>query len=409
VLVIDEEIPWPANTGKRLRTLNLLSALSSDFAIDLLVHANAPDRAALEEMGQRGLTVRMASSRVPAKNGLALPVRVALSLVARLPYSVYSHYQRGYQRELNRLLAGGQYQLVHCEWTPYTAYVENCTIPVVVAAHNMEWQIWDRLAAAERRFIHRQLFRLQTRLMRRFEQRAFARSLWVTAVTEDDAKTLRAMGCREVVEVPNGVDTDYYRPRLTATGGPISLVFTGSMDWMPNQDAIRWFIDEVHPLLRSEMDYRLLVVGRQPPRWLTTPGLIPPEIQVTGTVDDIRPWIARSSLSVVPLRAGGGSRLKILEALAMARPVVSTTVGAEGLEITEGVHVIRADSPSDFAAAILTLIRDPTRRSVMGEAGRNLVEDKYSWDRIAPLQAQMWRRAIAEPAPPAGSVNPDSV
>jgi glycosyltransferase involved in cell wall biosynthesis len=166
------------------------------------------------------------------------------------------------------------------------------------------------------------------------------------------------------------------------------------MDWRPNQDAIRWFIDEIHPLLRAETEYRLFVVGRTPPDWLRDRTLVPAEIEVTGSVDDIRPWIARASVYVVPLRAGGGSRLKILEALAMARPVVSTTVGAEGLELEGGRHLLLADSPSEFTKAILELLGNPEHRSALGKAGRALVEETYDWKCIAPLQAAVWRRAI---------------
>jgi glycosyltransferase involved in cell wall biosynthesis len=396
VLVLDEEIPWPLTTGKRIRTWNLLSALSSEFAIDLLVHDNGASEAALQALAERDITVRVAPSHLPLRRGPGLPVGIALSLCRRLPYSVYSHYRRAYQREMLRLIDHNHYGLVHCEWTPYALYLESCSLPVIIAAHNVEWRIWDRLAATERRWAHRRLFAIQARLMRAFECRVLQKARSVTAVSTGDAEALRALGAPEVVEVPNGVDVAYYSPAPASAAGHTTLVFTGSMDWRPNQDAIRWFIDEVHPLLQRQTDYRLLVVGRQPPAWLTEPGQIPREVEVTGTVEDVRPWIARGSLFVVPLRAGGGSRLKILEAMAMARPVVSTTVGAEGLELTEGVHVVRADTASDFAHAVAVLLRDPRRRAALADAGRRLVEERYSWSRIAPIQADVWRRAMPE-------------
>jgi glycosyltransferase involved in cell wall biosynthesis len=167
------------------------------------------------------------------------------------------------------------------------------------------------------------------------------------------------------------------------------------MDWRPNQDAIRWFIKDVHPLLKSSINYRLYVAGREPPRWLLDPSFTPAEVTVTGTVADIRPWIARGSVYVVPLRTGGGSRLKILEALAMERAVVSTTVGAEGLDVEPARHLLLADTAEDFARTVLALLADPERRRMLGRAGRELVESRYAWDRIASIQGDLWRRVAA--------------
>jgi len=240
--------------------------------------------------------------------------------------------------------------------------------------------------------------------MRRFERRMFNRFSYATAVSEDDAGAIRALGCREVAVVPNGVDADYYAPPGEEFTEPLSLVFTGSMDWLANQDAIRWFIREVHPLLRERTDYRLYVVGRTPPAWMMDSSIVPPEITVTGTVEDVRPWIARATVYVVPLRVGGGSRLKILEALSMGRPIVSTTVGMEGLHIEPGRHLFVADEPGPFVNAICRLLDRPEARSELSRAGRARVESYYRWSQIAPLQASLWRRAIraerpSDPAP----------
>lgn len=324
-----------------------------------------------------------------------MPFRIAASVAHGLPYSVYAHRHAAFQSTLDALLRTHEYELVHCEWTPYAGYLEGLDLPVCIAAHNVEFEIWQRMAAAERRPAHHALFRMQALLMERFERRVFSRAAFATAVSESDAAVIRRMGTPEVVVVPNGVDAVAYVPPSVESSLPRSLVFTGSMDWRPNQDAIRWFIDVVHPLLVEQGDYRLHVVGRDPPDWMLSPGAIPSQIVVTGTVDDVRPFIAAAAVYVVPLRAGGGSRLKILEALAMGRAVVSTTVGAEGLDLAPGTDVVIEDTAERFAGAIMELWGDRSRRNVLGSNGRTLIEERYRWEQIAPLQGALWRRAIS--------------
>jgi glycosyltransferase involved in cell wall biosynthesis len=183
--------------------------------------------------------------------------------------------------------------------------------------------------------------------------------------------------------IPTGVDVDYFDAGDGTLEQTAEIVFTGSMDWHPNEDAMRYFIDAILPLLRREVpEVSLTIVGRNPSPQLrdaaATAG-----VAVTGTVDDVRPYIRRAAVYVVPLRIGGGTRLKIFEALAMGKAVVSTSIGAEGLPLQEGVHILRADDPAAFAAKVLELLRDGTRRRELGTAGRRLMEQEYSWSRVA--------------------------
>ncbi|MCK4306209.1 MAG: glycosyltransferase [Candidatus Eisenbacteria sp.] len=394
VLVLDEEIPLPPNTGKRIRTLNLLSRLSRDFEIDLLVHANGVTKSKVVELAERGLQVEVAPSRIPAKAGIAFLMRLAGNLPSRWPYSVDSHYQAQYQRRLGELLSGRHYDLIHVEWTPYARYVLSMDLPWVVSAHNVESQIWARMSDRDS-FPPRRLFiRSQARKMYQFERQVFARARWATAVSHEDAATLQRSGCPRVHVVPNGVDTDYFRNDGSWPEDRHTLVFTASMDYRPNQDAIMHFLNDIFPHLATHGDYRLLAVGRNPPAGLGKAVKRCPQITLTGTVDDVRPYIARGGVFVVPLRIGSGSRLKILEALSMRRAVVSTTVGAEGLEVEHGKDIILADEPEGFARAVAELAEDASRREAMGTAGRELVEKRYSWDEIARLQGELWQDAI---------------
>ncbi len=255
VLVLDEEIPFPMNTGKRLRTLNLLANLSSEFEIDLLVHANGADETGIAEIEKRGVHVEVAASTIPPKSGIGFLLRVALNVFSDLPYSVASHYRPGYRRRLLELVVERAYDLIHVEWSPYGHYVRSIDLPWVVSAHNVESQIWSRMIGQERFGPRRLLVGQQARKMLRYEKEIFARARWATAVSGDDASTLRGFGCRRVELVPNGVDADYFANEDLGPEEQCSLVFTGSMDWRPNQDAVVFFLEEIAPRLRRRRSF----------------------------------------------------------------------------------------------------------------------------------------------------------
>jgi glycosyltransferase involved in cell wall biosynthesis len=213
--------------------------------------------------------------------------------------------------------------------------------------------------------------------MRRFEARTCARVSLTLAVSEQDRALLeQASPGARVRAIATGVDTTFFAPTGQAAGAA-QLVFTGSMDWFPNEDGILYFADSILPLVRREFPHtRVTVVGRDPSPRLraaaATKGL-----RLTGTVEDVRPYVSEAAVCVVPLRVGGGTRLKIFEALAMGKPVVSTTVGAEGLPLVPGEHFLQADEPASFAGAVVS------RGDALGRAGRRLVEERHAWPQVA--------------------------
>jgi glycosyltransferase involved in cell wall biosynthesis len=271
--------------------------------------------------------------------------------------------------------------------------------PVVLFEHNVEYQIWQRLARLERRPWIRALLELEWRKLRAREADACRRADLTIAVSSDDRRRLEQIAPGiAAVSIPTGVDTDYFTP-MPALERPAHLVFSGSMDWHPNEDAVLHFLDAMFPSIRAQIpDATFTVVGRNPSERLRSAAACVGGVTVTGTLSDVRPSIAEGSVYVVPLRAGGGTRLKIFEALAMARPVVSTTVGAEGLGIAAGRHYTCADDPRAFADAVVALLRDPVRRTALGTAGRHLVETRYSWPTIGRAFEQRCEEVVAEHA-----------
>jgi polysaccharide biosynthesis protein PslH len=220
--------------------------------------------------------------------------------------------------------------------------------------------------------------------MERYERTYLNRADHVLAVSEQDRNAFsKFVDPSRITVIPTGVDVDYFRPSSELEQTPNSLVFSGAMDWMPNEDGILYFIHEILPLIRREIpEISLCVVGRDPSRKLRDLAASLPSIQVTGRVEDIRPFVRRSAVYVVPLRIGGGTRLKIFEAMAMGKSIVSTTIGAEGLPINPGKDVLIADQPQEFADATVALLKDPSRRTEMGRAARELVGTRFSWESI---------------------------
>jgi len=252
----------------------------------------------------------------------------------------------------------------------------------VLDAHNVEAQIAERYAQLEPHRLKRRVLRWNWRKMLSFEMRTVAEMDLVLAVSDTDRGTFSSHRVGDRVQVlENGVDLDYFAPRDGEKAG--QGVFVGSMDWLPNTEGIRHCIAEVLPLIRRvRPDFELSVVGRNPPSELAALAACDPGLEVTGTVDDVRPYIARAEVYLVPLGFGGGTRLKILEAFAMGKAVVSTTLGCEGIACRHGEHLLIADSPEDFAAAVLRLLAHPELRLQLAANAMGLVQEKYSWDSI---------------------------
>jgi glycosyltransferase involved in cell wall biosynthesis len=246
---------------------------------------------------------------------------------------------------------------------------------------------------------------MQWRRMQTFEGRTLARFDRVLAVSDADRQTLHRLYPRELTApvsvIPTGVDTGYFE----ASEAPASsrhLVFTGSMDWIPNEDAMRFFCRDILPRIRAaEPDVTLSIVGRRPTHAVRQLGE-QHGVEVTGSVDDVRPHLARAAVYIVPLRIGGGTRLKIFEAMAAGKAVVSTTIGAEGLPVSNGRHLAIADAPEEFAATVIRLLRTPTERRALAYAARSLMETRYDWSAVSASLEQ----AIIDSAPAARPQTP---
>jgi polysaccharide biosynthesis protein PslH len=286
----------------------------------------------------------------------------------------------------------------HCEWTPYADALRDIALGRrVVMAHNVESLIWQRYYETETNALRRWYIGRQWRKFQRFEKRVLSEAEFAIAVSEADAQRFREQfGVKRVDVVENGVDTAYFQPQARRRD-PRRLLFLGSLDWRPNLDGVRVFLDRVFPTLKlAEPSTRLCLVGRNPPETLRQQVAATPGVELYANVPDVRPYLADCGLMVVPLRIGGGSRLKILEALAGGTPVVSTRIGAEGLALEPGKDLTVVPEIDDLTHALLKAMNHPEPLQTQAETGREKVLERYDWDRLAGQLEQVWLRCGSE-------------
>jgi glycosyltransferase involved in cell wall biosynthesis len=409
VAVLDEELPFPLTSGKRIRTFNLLARLARRHRVTVLCHRNPdPDEAALaaDALRDRGIRTVVVDRAVPAKSGPAFYARLAGNLLSPLPYSVATHASPALADAAAVFAADHPVDVWHCEWTPYAQVLRDAlgdglaAARWTVMAHNVESLIWERYAETEPNPVKRWYVRRQWAKFERFERWAYSAATVPIAVSDEDADLMRGrFGVRRVDVVDNGVDVDYFTPRRDVDRDPAKLLFLGSLDWRPNLDAASLLLDDIFPKVRAQAPHATLaLVGRRPPDWLKAKAAATPGARVFADVPDVRPFLATCGMLVVPLRVGGGSRIKILEALATETPVVSTRVGAEGLRLTPGTDLTVTEDPAGMADAVVAAIRNPDEARETAESGRHRVLARYSWDRLATRLEAVWHAAAGVPA-----------
>jgi glycosyltransferase involved in cell wall biosynthesis len=290
---------------------------------------------------------------------------------------------------LGRMLASHSYDLIVCDYLLTAAVIPwEIDCPKVIFTHNIEAVIWERHWRVSRNPLWKLMSWREYRTMARVERLYLAKADHVLAVSDSDREYFsQTVAPEKITTIPTGVDVDYFQGCSTANAGePETLVFSGSMDWLPNEDAMLHFADRIFPLIRERAPkVKLIVVGRQPTSHVRALAARHANIEVTGTVADIRPYLRKACVYVVPLRIGGGTRIKIFEAMAMGKAVVSTSIGAEGLPVTNGKNIVIADAPEAFAAAVLRLLGNPSECQGVGRAARELVERQYSWAAVTDI------------------------
>jgi sugar transferase (PEP-CTERM/EpsH1 system associated) len=376
---------WPPDSGGRLRSFHILSELARRHEVTVLTtHQPEDDPDTLAAHLPAGTKVIPVPYVIPKAGSVRFFLLLLRSWFSSLPVDLMKCRIPELSQKARQLIDNHEVDLCVADFlnTMPNLHWHNNTVPVVFFAHNVEHMIWKRLCQVKRGIV-RLLLEFEWRKMRRYEIKACARASITLAVSDADRELFATLAPgAALATVPTGVDTVYFTPH-SGEESAYQMVFTGSMDWYPNEDAILYFLEHVLPRIRRELPAAVLtVVGRNPSLRLRTRAA-EAGVRVTGLVVDVRPYIAEAAIYIVPLRVGGGTRLKIFEALSMGKAVVSTSIGAEGLPVVPGEHIVLADDPDDFARQTINLLRDPVRLHSLGTAGRRLVEERYSWPQVA--------------------------
>lgn len=406
ILVVAPYLPVPPDVGFSIRVFHLLEEMAARSEVTLLAYGRPRESWKIQELEAIGVRTRVVE---PPPSAFAPDLVAERGARERLGYVVSqaihtirpSSYQGTYlitgelRRALRDLAGSTQFDVVQFEGSELGGLVEDARrggARVVLDEHNIEYTLRLRLARTQSSRIRAANNWLEARKFERHERRTWSRIDGCLAVSQQDAAVIRsAQPALPVAVIPNGVDLDRSAAHDAAPGAPTTsgdvpvdeesrLVFVGRLDYRPNSDGVLWFAHEVLPLIRQRHHARLVVVGPNPPRELRA--LAGDGVDVTGRVDDVRPLLEAATVVPVPLRSGGGTRLKILEALALERPVVSTRIGAEGLDVIDGEHLLIADDPGAMAGAITRLIDDRDLAATLGRQGRALVERAYGWPSI---------------------------
>ena len=320
----------------------------------------------------------------PAKGSASFYGALLGNAVSGLPYAVGRY--RSAAMEVAVREHAGKADLLICDFlAPAVNVPAKLPCPTLLFQHNVESMIWERHTAVATSAVKKAYMKMQWQRMERFEADSCRRFDHVIAVSPVDTHEMRKrFGVTNLSDVPTGVDTEYFTPDPTVARRACELVFTGSMDWMPNDDAMRWFLDEIYPAVRERVpNVTLTIVGRSPSAAVRALAEALPDVEVTGRVPDVRSYLDRASVFIVPMRVGGGTRLKIFEAMSMGLPVVSTSIGAEGLPLVDGVSGCLRDDASSFADAVVALLHDEDTRMRVAQNGCQLVREKYGWQGVA--------------------------
>lgn len=397
ILFVSATIPYPAIDGGRIRVLNLVQNLSKNNNITFLTY-NSSDKDEQNIKYLRDIGIDVIDIKFNYNEILSNKSSILKQILKGKPFTIAKYYSDRMVNKINELLEKNLYDVIHFEMLHTGQYITELYnivyVELCLGLQNIDSLIWKRLADTESNPIKRSILNWQYKRFLNLERILSPLFDSCICVSKEDEERLRKINPFARTEVvPNGVDTDYFIP-TDVKENEYQIVFVGSMDWQPNEDAVLYFCDKIFPLIKKKMpQIKFYIVGSNPTERVKKLANID-GVVVTGLVDDVREYISQSAVFVVPLRIGGGTRLKILQALAMKKAVLSTSIGCEGLGLINGEHLIIEDDPKKFAEFLVLLINNEDLRHKLGENGRKLVEDHYDWKALSTKLDTIYRRHL---------------
>jgi len=368
----------PTNRGGQIRTLEMLKRLHARHEVHYIGFSNSAQPEGPERSHEYCTRAYPVSLDAPPRRSLKFAAQLAANLFSSMPLSLSRYRSAAMRDKISELRASINFDCVVCDFlTPAPNFADMSK--VVLFQHNVETMIWRRHVEQARNPLRKVYFQGQANRMENCERQMCRAAGRVIAVSPQDVETMRQLFAIEAFSVPTGVDLGYFR-RPQGPQPMADLVFVGSMDWMPNSDGVNYFVREILPLIwERRPGCTLAIVGRSPSPAMQALANQDSRIRVTGTVPDVRPWLWGAGVSIVPLRIGGGTRLKIYESMAAGTATVSTTIGAEGLDVIHPTNIRLADTPQAFADQCLELLTDADQRQSTASQALHLVTSRFSW------------------------------
>jgi len=380
ILQLTPRIPYPPDDGGKIGIFEITKHMAMR-GHDVTMLSIAPS----QRNDISGLR-RYCGVETVAMNTANNYIGMLLNLFSSVPYAVSKYHGDPFLVKLKELPRKNRFDIVHVDHLHMAYYgkfvKKHFDLPIVLREHNVESTIWERYYQGIRNPLVRAYARLQFKKVYKYESEIVADFDRCFMITEKDKERIERMNPRVKASViPAGVDVSYFHP-MDVPIEPYSIVSVASMDWLPNVEGIIWFITNVWPIVKQRIPQaKLYIVGKNPPTEIKK--LAGEDIIVTGFVEDVRGYMAKAAVFIVPLRTGGGMRIKILNALAMGKAVVSTSVGCEGIDVENGRNLFIADSEEEFVQGVINLLNNGNKREQLEEEGLRLVKEKYQWERIA--------------------------
>ena len=386
----------PVDTGGKIRSFNILRRLARDHEVTLISYYGGQRDTAYEAaLPQQFPQCHIVHTAVPDAEGLRGMLDYLWRVPRLAPYSISKFTHPAVSKLVANELSSGRFDVAICDFLhPTLNFPKHLPIPCLLFQHNVEAALWQRMAATESSPLRKLSYTLEAARMSRYERQTLARFHHIIAVSENDRQQMLEMDptC-EITVVPTGVDTEQFQVAPPSSATPPRIVFTGSMDWEPNIDAVEYFCARIWPRILSQFpDAIFQIVGRHP--FAKVQRLASKSVQVTGTVPSVTDYLRDATVVVVPLRIGGGTRLKIYEAMAMGKAMVSTSIGAEGLSFQNGRDLLLADDASSFSDAILLLLRDAQVRRGIEQAAVKLAAH-FDWSVVTRQFADVLQRVAS--------------
>jgi len=384
ILFLSTENPYPPDHGHHIRTYNILKHLSKGNNVYFIGFAKNSDELKYKkhlEQFCKGVDIFMISS---GKNKFYFMLSLFLNLFSLKPFAVTRYFKKEAQSRIAQILKEEKIDLVHFDMLHLAMYFDTIgSTPKILVNHNVESLRLKRLIKVQKNLLIKLYLYIQYLKLARYEKKACPKFEKCVVVSDADKEILKGMCLTNNFEiVPNGVDIEYFKP-ATGTIEPNTIVWTGGMAGLYNKDAVNFFLDDILPIIKAKIPkVKVTFVGTSPTSKLIKAAKESSHVKIAGYVDDVRPYLAVSAVFIAPLRSGSGTKIKVLNALAFEKAVVTTSIGAEGINVEHKKNIFISDKAKEFAEQTIYFLENPQVAKKIAENGRKFIEDNYAWEII---------------------------